>query len=391
MTSILSNALGKIGFNHDTDELICEILIEITKALSASSSTFWQYDKLTGILELQITCLSTEGTPRIIQEAPAAEIPTSFSVKKYRTTRKLYFEEKPFVQVIDLKDPDLSDHGEWLQSLGVKAVLQLPVIFLKDFLGWIPVHSCLSEDPWSENEIKLASEMASELAIGLRIKDLAEQAKYAAVLKERANFAREIHDTLAQALMGILIQAEAAEEFYGKDEKFFKKHLDEVRKLAKQSLREARRSIHALRNLDDIGDNLLTMIRKAVVSSYDEEPVYIEQNGTFPNLLNEARYEVYRIVNEALSNAVRHAEATEIKVMLSSDPYLSIQVVDNGCGLSLAGEEKTHYGLEIMQERAHKIGAEVKISSRQGSGTTVEIVIPPALVIDQGVEKYGKN
>lgn len=383
MSNILSKALSKIGFEHDTDALICEILIAITKALNASSSTFWQYDKLTGILDLQITCLNINGNFEIIKDAPDADIPMSFPVKTYRTTRKIYFEGNPFIQTIDLDDPDLSDHGEWLHSLGVKAVLQLPVMFLKDFVGWIPVHSCESEYPWTEKEIKLATEMAEELAIGIRIKELAEQARYTAVLKERANFAREIHDTLAQGLMGIILQVEAAEEFYEKDEKRFKQHFDEVRKLARHSLQEARKSISTLRTPEVMGDNLITMIRKFVINNYDEIPVYVESDDFFPNLLSEAKYEVYRIINEALSNAVRHARATEIKVIFTSDSHVSIQIVDNGQGMPRISEKQPNYGLEIMQERAQKIGANVKISSQQGVGTTVEIIIPASQVEEQ--------
>ncbi len=384
MSNILSKALSKIGFEHDTDVLICEILIAITKTLNASSSTFWQYDKLTGILDLQITCLNIDENFEIIKDAPDdADIPTSFPVKTYRTTRKLYFEGKPFVQVIELDDPDLSDHGEWLHSLGVKAVLQLPVMFLNDFVGWIPVHSCESEKPWTEKEITLAAEMAEELAIGIRIKELAEQARYTAVLKERANFAREIHDTLAQGLMGIILQVEAAEEFYGKNEKRFKQHFDQVRKLAKHSLQEARKSISTLRTPEVMGDNLVTMIRKFVINNYDEIPVYVESNEAFPNLLSEAKYEVYRIINEALSNAVRHARATEIKVIFSGEPQVSIQIVDNGRGMPQISEKQPSYGIEIMQERAQKIGANVNFYSQQDDGTTVEIIIPASQIEEQ--------
>ena len=391
MLNILAKALSQIDCHDETDRLICEILRALSKALDASSSTFWQYDRVTGLLSLQITCINEYGNQTITREMPQVDLPTIFSIKQYRTTRRLYFEGKPFVQVINLEDEDLRDHGEWLQSLGIKAVLQLPLIFQDNFVGWIPVHSNISQAPWSEADIQMASEMANELAIGLRIKELADQAKESVVLKERANFSREMHDTLAQDFMGILLQLEVAEEFYGKDETRFKKHLTQIRKLAERGLQEARQSIHSFRSAEAASDNLVSMIRRDLVTSYENAPVFLKEKGYFPEIVTNAKYEVYRIISEALSNAIRHSGADEIMVIFTAAPKLVIQIKDNGIGMPLLGSGQQNYGIEIMHERAHKIGAEIKIVNNSDSGTTIDIALPQTLATYKGYGNNGEN
>lgn len=391
MQTILAKALSQVDLHGETDKLICEILRGLSKALNASSSTFWQYDKVTGDLALQITCINDGGNQTILRDLPEAHFPTRFPVKQYRTTRKLYFEEKPFVQVIDPEDEDLRDHGAWLQSLGVKAVLQLPVIFERNFVGWIPVHSNVSQDPWSEEEIHQATQMASELAIGLRIKELADQARESAILKERAEFAREIHDTLAQDFLGILIQLEVAEELYGKDEKGFRDQLARIHNLAKQGLQEARSSINSLRSPEILSDNLVAMIRSDIRNNYENTAIYVEEKGSFPEIVNDAKYEIYRIVSEALANAVRHADAQEILVMFTAAPNLSIHIQDDGIGIPNLTPDSQCHGIDIMHERAHKIGAEISIGNNAKSGTTVNIAIPPTLALYRNEGRRGKD
>lgn len=382
MANILSNALNTIGFDHDPNELIGEILVSLNRELNASSSTFWRYDKMTGLLSLDITCVNEDGNLEIIRDVEEVGFPTLFSVKKYRTTRKLYFEGKPFVQVIDLADEDLKDHGEWLQSMGVKAVLQLPIIFQNDFVGWIPVHSNVSKNPWAAEDIKKAKDFANELAIGLRIKELTDQVKASAVLQERTNFAREIHDTLAQGFVGILLQLDVAEAFIGKDDARFRNHFNQARKLAELSLAEARKSIKSLRSVAEAGKNIITMLRKDVFKTYDNAPIFIEEKGDFPEIKPEAKYEVHRIICEALSNSMRHSQADEIKIVFSSSPDTKIDIIDNGIGMSQLTSGTQSYGLEIMHERAEKIGAQVEIASEPEYGTRVSLFIPRALVVN---------
>ena len=384
MQKILAKALNQIDCHDEGYRLIGEILKGLSSALDASSSTFWEYDKKTGLLSLQLSCISDGGDLTLYKDNLDVPFPTSFPIKKYRTTRQLYFEEKPFVQVIDIKDEDLRDHGQWLQSLGVKAVLQLPVVFENDFVGWIPVHSSISKNPWNNRDIQLASELANELAIGLRIKELADQVQEASVFRERAYIAGEIHDTMAQDFFGILVQLDLAELYSGKDEKLLKTHLSRIRKLAEQGLKEARRSIHNFKSDDRMSENLVSMIRSNIETNFEDASIYFEEIGQFPEIVNDAKYEIYRIINEALSNAIRHSNADEIKVVFSSERGLTIQIKDNGIGISpCKTSQPQNYGIEIMHERARKIGIEIDIYKNLDSGTTVDLSISPGLVVSR--------
>ncbi len=203
-----------------------------------------------------------------------------------------------------------------------------------------------------------------------------KQAEAASILEERNRMAREIHDTLAQAFTGILAQVGAANQVLTDDVEATGAHLDLIKELARTGLTEARRSVVALRpqlleegSLQSALHRLVAQLRTAALDT----TLYDEIEGAVYALPAEVESNLLRMGQEALTNAMRHANADEIRVGLVYDrDQVYLRVKDNGQGFgvgSIAASEG--FGLLGMSERAERIGAQLTIRSQPGQGTEI--------------------
>jgi PAS domain S-box-containing protein len=209
---------------------------------------------------------------------------------------------------------------------------------------------------------------------------LQKQAEAASILEERNRMAREIHDTLAQAFTGILAQVGAANQVLTDDVEATQAHLDLIKELARTGLVEARRSVIALRpqlleegSLQSALHRLVTQIRAAA----NDTTLYYEIKGTAYGLSIEVESNLLRIGQEALTNAIRHANANEIRVELiyESDQFL-LRVKDNGQGFGVGSIPSSEgFGLLGMSERAERINAQLRIESQPGQGTEIIVTV----------------
>jgi PAS domain S-box-containing protein len=209
---------------------------------------------------------------------------------------------------------------------------------------------------------------------------LAEQEKQAAVLRERNRIAQDIHDTLAQGFTGILVQLEAAD--CAPEQEQVRMHIARARDLARESLQEARHSVHALRPHPLEGGGLQGALARLVrqstsVTSYSAQ---FQIFGVPYPLAPEVEEHLYRIGQEAVTNAIRHAEATEIRVELFFEPAeMRLCIQDDGRGFDMHSTFQTSgFGLTGMYERTEHIGAQMLLASHPGQGTSITITVPTA-------------
>ena len=214
----------------------------------------------------------------------------------------------------------------------------------------------------------------------LRLKRVESQ--FAAVLAERNRIAREIHDNLAQEMLGISVQLEVVARTMPASAELAKTHLDRVRILVRHGIAEARRYVWDLRSqaLDktDLPAALSDTARRLTTETAVQAKV--EVSGTFRPLSPLIEGNLLRIGQEAINNAVRHAHARSILVNLKFGPgRVQLSVQDDGHGFdyqaSKNGDAK-HFGLVGMQERAEQIGGILKIESRADEGTEVMVDVP---------------
>lgn len=209
---------------------------------------------------------------------------------------------------------------------------------------------------------------------------LQKQAEAASILEERNRMAREIHDTLAQAFTGILAQVGAANQVLTDDLEATQAHLDLIKELARTGLTEARRSVVALRpqlleegSLQSALHRLVTQTRAAAIDA----TLYYEIEGAVYALPTEVESNLLRIGQEALTNAIRHANADEIRVELVYDrDRVCLRVKDNGQGFGVGSIPSSEgFGLLGMSERAERIGAQLTIGSQPGQGTEIIVTV----------------
>lgn len=205
---------------------------------------------------------------------------------------------------------------------------------------------------------------------------------HAAVLEERQRIAREIHDSLAQSLSGILFQTEAALISMTRAPTMTSIHLISARDLAKTSLDDARYSVWNLSppvlDQKNLSESLSSMARQLAHGRVEE--LDIQLTGTAWDMQPEARHHVVMIAQEAISNAIQHGEAHTISVSLTfDDDALSLAVSDDGGGFSQLVDvhlPARGYGLRNMRHRANCLGARLAVTSQVGSGTRVMLFVP---------------
>ncbi|MBD2100006.1 PAS domain S-box protein [Leptolyngbya sp. FACHB-261] len=213
----------------------------------------------------------------------------------------------------------------------------------------------------------------------LRDITLQKQAEAASILEERNRMAREIHDTLAQAFTGILIQVDAATQVLTDDVEATQAHLDTIEELARTGLTEARRSVTALRpqlledgDLSSALERLVNQMRVATNTAL----IYSIQ-GIAYSLPVEVENNLLRIGQEALTNAIKYANANEIRIeLVYDDAQCRLQVKDDGQGFGVVGVPMSGgFGLLGMSERAERIGAQLTIESQPGQGTEIIVIV----------------
>ncbi|MET7876700.1 sensor histidine kinase [Micromonospora profundi] len=212
---------------------------------------------------------------------------------------------------------------------------------------------------------------------------LLTQAREAGVLDERQRMAREIHDTLAQGLTGIITQLEAAEQTRDRSADW-RRHVDNALALARESLTEARRSVRAVRpeSLESarLPDALVELGERW--SALHGVRAEVSVTGQAHPLHPEVEVTLLRTAQESLANVARHASASRVGLTLSyMGDLVTLDIRDDGVGFTVveplaARQPAGGYGLTVMRQRVTQVGGELAVESEPGSGTAVSASVP---------------
>ncbi|RFS83535.1 sensor histidine kinase [Actinomadura spongiicola] len=207
---------------------------------------------------------------------------------------------------------------------------------------------------------------------------LVAQARQAGRLDERGRLARDIHDTLAQGLTGIITHARAAGRA-ADDPAQWRLHVDRIESLAADSLNEARRSVQALRPGPLTGSSLpeaLTGMAGRWSASHTV-PVTVEVTGEPVRKATEVEITLFRAAQEALTNVARHARASRVGLTLSYlDGTVLLDVRDDGIGFDAPPGSGSGFGLEAMRQRLRAVGGTLVVESTAGEGTALSVTVP---------------
>ena len=225
----------------------------------------------------------------------------------------------------------------------------------------------------------LATGFAAYLIYRWRVAEV--RSRFDAVLQERNRIAREIHDTLAQGFVGVSVQLEIVSRLLTATGEAAREPLNQARLLVRESISEARRSIWQLRSQTSGNEDLASRLSSAATLAIGSHPVKftLEVHGTYRPLNATAEDELLRIGQEAVNNALRHAEPKEIQITLTFGRKLRMVIADDGKGFTpgdFTAGPAGHFGLKGMRERAKQIKAALKLDSVEGKGTRVIVEAP---------------
>lgn len=372
---ILVNSLDGFTVNPNPDEFLAKVLMQLTDVLAVPVVELWYARDLSGVvypgpMYHAGRVWSPDDTGHPMRES-GYSIPTSYDLVDAVDHRR-------HILCTDITaHPDVPERmWAWYRDrYGVTKMINLPLVVGRKVIGAAigfgpPGHE------HTASQLELGHALATQLALALQLGELSERAKSAAVLAERARLARDIHDTLAQGFLGVLLHLETARRATPADPNRALGAIEQARGLAQSSLNEARRSVGMLRanpaGQGDLAVSLSMLVREATDSGL---PARFETTLATCPVPPAVAEQVGRITAEALQNARRHAAASRVVVTLTRiDGAVRVVVTDDGRGFDLAADRPGRYGLVGMRERAVATGAELTIDSTPGKGTVMTIV-----------------
>lgn len=355
---------------RDKREVTRLVLDTVTETLGAEGAALWLLDN---------------GQYRPTEVGLSGAFPAEGSLATW-----LVQERRPLL----LHPGDHSPQAEDLRRVG--AALAVPLLAGAGadgrsplLLGILTLGEKRSGDLYTQEDLELLSTLAHSAALALenarlheeRIAILRQQLAQvtAAQEEERRRIARELHDGVGPTLASMNVRLRTARKLLEQDQQLAAEEMEDLADLAQTNIQDIRRLIYDLRPaaLDELG--LVPALREHLARCQQEYGLAIEftadEGERLPATVETA---LFRIAQEALANAIRHAQAHRVDVTLvRAEAGVTLCVVDDGRGFDpLASRSGTHLGLWSMRERVEQLGGRFEIQSGPGQGTTVRVVIP---------------
>ena len=372
----LTYSLDVLATAPAPDRFLGQMLGTIGRLLGAQSVILWLLDESNDSLVLRAWA---EGTnfAKADPEHPFIKDPSSW--KEDPGLRELFFSGAPVACEDVEHDPYTSrDLRDYLKAGGTKKFLRIPTLVGGRVRGFIGIRHG-DRPPYRPEEIELAQALAHQAMLAIQLNEFAERSRQAAVLEERNRLARDIHDTLAQGFTGVIVQLEAVEDAIACcRRKEANAHLQRASELARRSLNEARRSVHALRPEALQGGNFWEALKGLIKNTTAGTALHTTFNlqGKMRHLPLVWQENLLHIGQEALTNALKYAHPRNFETRLTfNTKEVRLELRDDGDGFKIK-ERHDGFGLTGMRERADQMGGKLKITSARGKGTKVVVSLP---------------
>jgi len=259
----------------------------------------------------------------------------------------------------------------------MRSFLGVPIVAAEGVIGAFYLTEREGEPEFTFDDEELIQLLAAHAAIAITNARLHEQSRELSVVSERNRLALDLHDVVSQKLYSLVLTAEAAATLLDRDAEAAREQVVKLQGIARQALDELRSLIFELRPPDLARDGLCGALRKHVEVLRRVQSAAVEMEGDLELEADPRRdAEIFRIAQEAMQNALRHAEPSRILVRIGqTDGRLQLDVVDDGVGFDPhePGLRSRRLGLTSMEERAQRIGGRLDIRSAPGQGTTVHL------------------
>jgi len=227
-----------------------------------------------------------------------------------------------------------------------------------------------------EDQVKASQKLASEKA------DWSEKMKQEVLSQERNRLARELHDSVSQQLFAANMLLSAINQNPNPDSLTARKQMNLVEEIINESQSEMRALLLHLRPIQLEGKALKVGIEELLRELTAKLPMKVTYNIDDVHLDKGVEDHLFRIVQESISNTLRHAKAKLLELhLINRHQIVLLKIIDNGIGFEMGKEKAGSYGLQNIRERAAEIGGTVKMISFPQKGTSVEVKVP---IIDAG-------
>ena len=371
----LTQSLDVLATAPDPENFIGQMLSTIARLLNAQSVVLWLLDKPTDSLLLR-SAWDGGNLAGPDPEHPFIKDPSLW--KQNPVMQELIFTGAPVVCDDIETDPRVGgDWADYLKRKRTKRFLAVPMFISGEVRGFVGIRH-FHGGSYRPEEIELTQALAHQVMLAFQLNEFAEQGHRAAVFEERNRMARDIHDTLAQGFTGVIVQLEAAEDAISCGrQKEADKHLHRAAALARQSLKEARRSVHALRPDALERDNFWEALKGIIKGTTAGTALHTtcELRGKLPELPPLWQENLLHIGQEALTNTLKYAQAQNFRTRLSCNGRgIRLELHDDGHGFD-PKDRHDGLGLTGMRERVQQMNGELQITSAPGEGTNVVVAV----------------
>jgi PAS domain S-box-containing protein len=384
----LRDILGVLNSNRSLDEILDHISCQAKRLLETDAVAIYRLQGDEGPLEIQAAYGLSEAYIRNIKLSPGqgalgqavlskepVVVPDVRAVFKDHSTTSMdneavYVDSELRQLLIQMADR----YG---------AVVGVPIIVKDQVYGGLVLYYPQPRE-FSEEEIGLATTLADHAALAIENARLLDQVEQTAVIEERQRLARELHDSVSQALYGIGLGARTARTLLDRESladdarNKLSNPLDYVLSLADAGLAEMRALIFELRPDALAEQGLAEALKRQAKALQARHKITVETNFCpEPDLPLAVKETLYRVAQEALNNVVKHAQAALVQISLRAEnETVTLAVQDDGLGFELQQSYPGHLGLQSMRERLAAANGSLTINSELGRGTVIQARVP---------------
>ena len=317
-------------------------------------------------------------------DALAAKVKVNYQPARIATIQTMLETQQP-IYIADLRQDEAlveayeSASGAPLDKTFpyIRSWMGVPLIMRGQVLGMLSLaHRQIGY--YEEKDAQLAQDFANQAAIAMHNAELYQQAQKTAVADERSRIARELHDSVTQAIYSVTLYADATRLALKDGElDIVAENLNELRAMAREAMLDMRLLIFELRPpvLEEEGLVIALQTRLEAVEARSGVHADFHTNGE-RRLPLPLEIELYRIAQEALTNVVKHARAKQVNITLRFDEaQVCLEIADDGVGFDTAVGHSGGMGLRGIQERVEKIGGDLLVQSTPGQGTILRITV----------------
>ena len=377
--AVLKQTLDVLATEPEIESSLGHVLKVSSEQLDSPSSALWLYNSFTEKFYLHLVYMDNQIIPVTDENIDilSGKWLRGRNMDKDLFLKKHIRERSPVIYQVDDASVVPPPLRKSLGNMGVKTLLGIPLLLGAEIIGSFTLRFA-EKRQFQAEELELTQALANQATLAIQLLRMAEESKQAAIYAERNRLAGEIHDTLAQAFTGISLQLGVVKWLIQEGSLAIEPILDRINDIAQTGLAEARRSVWEIYPTAQEYSNLAEKISQSVEKLTSDCPIQVDLQilGSEYQVSAMIGYNLLKLAQEAITNALKHAKATKLSIILTyKDALVSLSITDNGCGFQ-PNLDNGGFGLLSISERCDRIGGQLLINSILGKGTEILVEIP---------------